>query len=486
MKAWAHLVCIGFLGSAQIAHAAKRTGPEPYTAIAPAPQGTQKSFPGAEGYGAYAKGGRGGAVLFVTNLDDSGSGSFRAAATSAGPRTIVFRVSGYIALESPIEIKSPFLTIAGQTAPGGGVCIRGDKVVVNTHDVIIRQFCSRIGKSGGATVPSKRRSLDIRDAQNVIVDHSSFSWSLDDVVGVIDLKDPLDTKNITIQWSILTEPLFQGAHPLGGPLVVGGGGGGVTNISLHHNLFSQCHVKCPSILSGETVDFVNNYTFNWASLATAVTSGSSVGNHKFYGPSFVNIVNNLYKAGPGINSPSPLDGRIVVGQKRAKTAAAIRDFRVYVHGNVDDSGRPADTVTDGEGLLRIMPAEERAQVLARSPVNNKTFELSVENTQGLGEKILRSVGRTIPKRDAVDMRVVDDVRQGRGRKSTVPEDAGGYPNLASGTAYPDADQDGMDDAWETAHHLSPKNPSDRNLEDRNGDGYTNLEEFLNYLATQRS
>lgn len=514
MKIWVTAgIVVGVLLSAATVHARKLSSNSLSTSSIPPTPG-QKAFPSAEGYGAYAKGGRGGAVLFVTNLEDGGPGSLRDAVKTQGPRTVIFRVGGLISLATPLNIKDPYITIAGESAPGDGVCVRGDKVVVQTHDVIIRHFCARVGSSGGTTPPEKRDTFQIIDAHDVIVDHSSFSWSMDEVLDMADLKEPVDTKNITVQWSIVAEPLYawgtstekrakpgrpaktekagkknkegdkgddgedQG-HGFG--LLVGGGGGGVTNVSLHHNLVAQAHQRSPNIESGATADFINNYVFNWGLRATFITSGSNDGKHHYYGPLFVNVIDNIYKAGPGAGGGSKLDGRIVVGQKKISSAQPINDSRVYIRGNVDGNGKPADEATDGGGALQFAAAA-RAQVLMASPIKGGPFALTAEGTQGLGEKILASVGRTVPRRDAVDTRIVNDVRQGVGRRIKSPDEVGGYPELRSGTPYPDADRDGMDDNWEQAHGLNPNDPSDAKR-DRNGDGYTNLEEFLDQLAS---
>lgn len=486
MRIWSVAGIVYLLLSAPAAQA--KGGGENLATSSTPPVVGQKAFPSAQGYGAYAKGGRGGDVLFVTNLNDSGPGSLREAVKATGPRTVIFRVGGLISLETPLNFKHPYITIAGETAPGDGICVRGDKVVVETHDVIVRHFCVRVGSAGGSSPPSKRDAFDIRDAHDVIIDHCSFSWSLDEVFDMTEMRPPVDARNITLQWSIIGEPLYvwdggkEGStteHGFG--LLVGGGGGGVTNVSMHHNLLTQAHQRSPNIESGATADFVNNYVFNWGLRATLITTGSNDGKHHYYGPLFVNVINNIYKAGPGAGDGSNLDGRIVVGQKRISSSPPINDSRVYIHGNVDGDGREADAVTDCGGELKF-DAQTRVQVLMASPVKDGPFALVPEETERLGDTIFGDVGRTVPSRDAVDVRIIDDVRKGVSRRIKSPDEVGGYPDLKSGTPYPDADQDGMDDDWEKAHDLNPKDPSDGKT-DRNGDGYTNLEEFLDQLAT---
>jgi pectate lyase len=223
-------------------------------------------FPGAEGFGATTPGGRGGRVIYVTTLDDSGPGSLRAAIGAQGPRTILFRVGGVIDLQSALVVREPFVTIAGQTAPGGGICLRGDNFGIATHDVVVRFLRVRLGDL-------RRREVDtfsIADgSRNVVVDHCSASWSIDET-----LSPSGDISDVTVQWCIISESLNNSLHSKGphgyGSLLRATGG-----VSLHHNLWSHHNGRNPRFGDNyaegpfPTFDFRNNVIYNWGSAAPA-------------------------------------------------------------------------------------------------------------------------------------------------------------------------------------------------------------------------
>jgi pectate lyase len=415
-----------------------------------------RAFPTAKGYGALAKGGRGGVVRFVTNLEDDGPGSLREALKGSGPRTVVFRVGGMIELTHNLVVRNPYITIAGQTAPGDGICIRNASLRIKTHDVVVRHFCSRPGneKVLPGTGLDNRDAIQIEHAQNVILDHVSTSWSTDELVtGWFD-----DTDNVTVQNSILAEPLWKAGHSKGNHSMGLLFGRGTGSVSIVDNLFAHIGFRTPEISSGVRADVVNNIVYNWGKRGTTI----SIGSKKYLGPSCVNVMNNVYK--PGANSV--VDGRIVVGLGSVEP----KGYQVYVGGNVNHQGAPANSVS-GSTL----------QALVSSPVDGGPHDIMPAGTAGLLDRVLAEAGRTVPRRDVVDMRVVADVSQGVSRRPNSPADVGGWPQLRSGTPYPDADQDGIDDTWERAEGLDPADPADQNL-DRDGNGYTNLEEFLNTLA----
>jgi pectate lyase len=414
-----------------------------------------RAFPTAEGYGAFARGGRGGVVRFVTNLDNGGPGSLREAVKGGGPRTVVFRVGGTIELASDLIVGQPYITIAGQTAPGDGVCITGASLHIKTHDVVVRHFCSRPGNARRAGQGlDNRDAIQIEHAQNVILDHVSTSWSVDELITAwFD-----ETDQVTVQWSVIAEPLWKAGHSKGSHSMGLLFGRGTGRVSIHHNLFAHIGFRSPEVSSGVTADFANNVVYNWGKRGTTISSGEK----EYLGPTLVNVVNNIYKPG----ELSELGGRIIVGMGDIPAT----DYQVYINGNVDHTGKPANTAT----------GSEPSAVVAR-PINGGMHDVAVEGTLGLFEAVLSKAGRTVPRRDVVDRRIVSDARQGASRRPNSVDDVGGWPSYRSGTPYSDADHDGMDDGWELANNLRPDDPSDQAGDD-DQDGYTNLEDFLNALA----
>ncbi len=248
------------------------------------------AFPGAEGFGANALGGRGGDVIEVTNLNDDGPGSLRAAINSEGPRIVVFRTGGTIELQSTLEIINPFITIAGQTAPGGGITLKNRSsskgtLFVRTHDVVIRNLRSRPGPPAERSSNGDAIEILGPDAYNIIIDHCSFSWAIDEVVSTW-----YAAHNITIQWSIIAEGLNcskheKGCHSMG--MLLGSEGSG--NISIHHNLFAHNHQRNPFIKTSGLVDVVNNVIYNpWGTPSVATDD---------FGEVQVNYIANYFKRG---------------------------------------------------------------------------------------------------------------------------------------------------------------------------------------------
>ena len=434
-------------------------------ACAPAQgQGDLLAFPGAAGFGAQAEGGRGGRALMVTNLNDAGPGSLRAALTARGPRTAVFRLGGTITLRTPLVITEPYVTIAGQSAPGGGIALRNHPanadppLIVRAHDVVIRFIRVRPGPSREPACCLDALRFE-RGAQSVIVDHSSFSWSVDELVDAVD-----DARGITVQWSLLAEALDDSSHPKGrhsrAMLLAGPDSG---DFSIHHNLFAHNAQRNPLLDFGRGVaDVVNNVIYHPQSLVAHV--GDS------HGTTRVNFVANLFKPGPRTNHPTlplyPLDAEPVAG--------GTGEFALFVAGNLDDYYRPDPTLPDA---LSLDPADHGylvATPFAAPAVPTSAADLAYE-------QVLARAGALLPARDAVDARVVEAVRAGTGRLVDHPGEVGGWPRLARGTPPADDDRDGMPDEWEAAHGLDPAHAADQNG-DLDGDGYTNLEDYLNELA----
>ncbi len=455
-KVLALALCISAKASADDA-AAKQSVEAPKPAAAKVP-----AFPGAEGGGRYALGGRGGKVLAVTNLDDSGPGSFREAVTAKGPRIVVFRVSGIIELKSRVTISEPFITIAGQSAPGDGVCIKGETVVINTHDVVIRYMRFRRG-------PSERDDDAVKGypTGNIIIDHCSFSWGTNENVSLYRQRSKTTdgyspTKNITIQWSIISEGLDSASRSRGG---IWGG----KNASFHHNLFACNSGANPEIMYGEGLDFRNNVVFNWRH--KAIEGG--------YGPGKINIVANYFKGGPAAHGGSWKE--ICRPVQRWWGSQEQRWSKWYIAENII----AGDELTTADNWLGIKTEPNTPVDEIRAKEAFAVCQITAQDAKKAYELVLAGAGATLPVRDAVDRRVVEMVRTGKvesPRNGIIrdPNEVGGWPKYLSASSPKDTDEDGMPDEWEKSHNLNPLDASDGPA-DRDGDGYTNVEEYLNSI-----
>jgi hypothetical protein len=392
------------------------------------------AFPGAEGFAANSIGGRGGKVIEVTNLNDSGTGSFRAALEASGPRTVIFRLGGTILLNSIIHIKNPYLTIAGQSAPGGGIAIRGNAVSIETHDVIVRYMRFRPGNL--TTLTDALNSYN--GADNVIVDHCSLTWGSDEILSTYG-----DNGRITYQWNIIAEALSIGSVHGKGSLL---GGGANHKLSFHHNLMSHNIERNPRPKTNGTVDIVNNVVNN-----PGFSGGWGPSHITFFTSGFtpkVNYVGNYYKPGPASGSASYF---VSIGDPS----------EVYVSDNIV----PHAVVNSGDSQYLVS-----ARLPADLVTTTKADIAYVE--------VLSNVGATLPSRDAADNRIINDVKNGTGGMITDPATVGGYPLLAVGTPEADFDHDGMPDSFEASYGFDTKNAAD-GTQDADADGFTNLEEFLN-------
>ncbi|MDO8541575.1 MAG: hypothetical protein Q7S40_14145 [Opitutaceae bacterium] len=406
------------------------------------------AFPGAEGAGMYSRGGRGGRVIYVTNLNDAGPGSLRAAIESKGPRTILFAVAGTIELASPLKVKDPLVTVAGQTAPGGGVCLKNFDFVVAADDVIVRHLRFRPGDEAKKAVDGMSIGTT---AHRVIIDHCSASWSVDECLSV----SGGDIDDVTVQWCLMAESLSNSVHPKGphgyGALVRADG-----DVSYHHNIFAHHSSRNPrpgtyddGAKQGIIFDFRNNLIYGWSSRAGY--SAADKAN--------LNYVGNFLK--PNASSKTPGHAFNVGGQQ---TTA------LYVTGN-RLVGRPE---ADADNWLMI----EKAEAAVRADRPFPVLPVTTDSADDVYEKLLQGAGATRPARDAVDARVVRQIRDGTGKILDSQNEVGGWPVLATGTAQVDTDKDGMPDEWEKRHGFNPNDPQD-GARDADGNGYTNLEEFLN-------
>lgn len=441
----------------------------------------QIAFPTAEGYGKYTVGGRGGDVYEVTNLNDSGEGSLRAAVEAEGPRTVVFRVSGTIDLNSRLTIRNPYITIAGQTAPGDGICIKRYPLMIGADEVIIRYIRVRFGDESGDAADA----ISSRYNKNLIVDHVSASWSVDETVSIYH------NENVTVQWCLISESLYQSKHGKGHHGF--GGIWGSNNSTYHHNLLAHHSSRNPRFASGcGNTDYRNNVLYNWGYQSCYGAEKQQKGNPKF-NFSMINMVANYYKPGPATR-PGETSYRIAAPSTRDGDADS---GKWYIANNFME-GNPAVSSDNWNGGVQPSKAIFKLDEPWDSmPINQQTAEEAYHS-------VLENAGATLPKRDAVDTRIIEETRKGiatfegsaykqnndmanKSIKSGIIDsqiDVGGWPELKSTPAPADTDHDGMPDEWETKNDLNPNDPADRNTVAN--DGYTMLERYLNSIAQENS
>ncbi len=432
-------------------------------------QKPQVAFPGAEGFGRFAQGGRGGDVYHVSNLQDDGPGSLRHGIHSAtGPRTIVFDLSGTIMLQSPLVVDKSRLTIAGQTAVAGGITIGNATFTVrNCQDVVVRFLRVRIGDLT-AQPGDDADAFQTDTVENSVFDHLSISWGID------NNHDSDYTKNVTIQWCISAEPLNhstqrKGAHAicssymnLRGPL------------SLHHNIYATGRDRHPTLgatVEGHSVlDFRNNLIYNW-------TGTANFGDDEIY------AVNNYFKPGPETDltrKPIAMKGR------QPHAAEGFMSGNLF-EGNLQWTNDNYAALDFHRWLYPGSKYQYQGKLADwRLPQPRDLGEDTPQTfaAKNAYEQVLNGAGASMP-RDTVDQRIIRDIRHGTGRLIDSQKQVGGWPQLPMGAAPTDSDRDGMPDDWETAKGLNPANSEDRNA-DRDGDGYTNLEEYLNDLTKPKS
>src|SRR5580765_8125169 len=407
--------------------------------------------PGAEGSGAITPGGRGGDVYHVINLSDSGPGSLRFGVQNAvGPRTIVFDVSGTIYLQTKLSINKPFLTFAGQTAPGDGVTVAGwTTAVTDTHDVIVRYLRFRPGDLNCPNYQDDGFTVD--RSVNVIADHVSASWSVDETLSVTE------SDKVTVQWSLITESMknschIKGAHGYGSLIRYGNG-----LISYHHNLYAHHDSRNPRLGDNIGLDFVNNVIYDWGSEA-----GYSGDNTE--GSPRLNYVGNYLVAGP--STPSSKRNRAFNG--------GSTNTQIYQSNNAIDSN--LNGAHDGQDTQwsMIIGLYTRQQ-----PGRFSFAQVETDDAPTAYDRVLNLAGHSLV-RDAVDTRVVSEVRDEGGHQISSENDVGGWPALNSLTPPVDTDQDGIPDSWENDHGLNALDPSDGPA--ITASGYSNLELYLNDLV----
>ena len=413
-----------------------------------------RAFPGAEGFGAATPGGRNGAVLFVTTLEDYVPGeeapipgSFRIAANSEGPRYVLFRKSGTIALKTDLYIREPFLTVAGQSAPGDGICFSDHMVVINTHDVVLRHLRFR----SGDRPREEQLTVGIFGGNNSIIDHCSMSWATDEVMSCFG-----SVHNLTVQWCIIAEGLSRSYHPKGehskGSILNGDGG-----ISILHSIYAHNSARNPRV-DTVVLDFRNNVLYDWGYR----------GGYTSEGPSYINYVGNYLRAGPSTHA-STADDVFDAGDDM---------LRIYFKDNYLE-GNAAHTA-DNTLLLDLPAGVDDASFLDKVIVDRPFRVPAVKTVPPLQarDEVLEDAGATLPERDSADERLMREIATGTGRIIDSQDEVGGWPELETGPLPADSDNDGMPDGWERSRGLGADSPVDCLL-DPDKDGYPNLEEFLN-------
>lgn len=416
----------------------------------PKPPADIPAFPGAQGFGWAAAGGRGGSVYEVTNLNDDGPGSLRDA-VNRGNRIVVFRVGGTIQLKSRLNINASNITIAGQTAPGGGICIRDYATDIRASNVVIRHLRFRLGDE-------TKQETDVvtlcHGLRNAVIDHCSVSWSVDETLSLAG-----NVADVTIQNCMIYEALRQSLHRKGshgfGSLSRASGG-----VSWHHNLWAHNDSRNPRLGDNygkdprPRFDVRNNVIYDYGGTCSGLTQGIFP----------VNYVANCIVPGPSSTAKTPIS----TGEDKS-------DLAFYITGNV---------VIGNDALTA-----DNKQFFNRTEANGREFVHIVEQpfdapavlqttAQEAYEKVLATGGASLPKRDPVDQRLVQQVRDRTGKMINTQTEVGGWPALEAGTPVADTDHDGMPDDWEKSHGLDPANPADGPA-DADKDGYTNVEEFLN-------
>ncbi|MFC2129163.1 polysaccharide lyase family 1 protein [Bacteroidota bacterium] len=437
----------------------------------------QLAFPSAEGYGKYAIGGRGGIVYEVTNLKDSGRGSLREAVEGSEPRSVVFRVSGTIILESPLKIKHPYITIAGQTAPGDGICIRRYPISIDADHVIIRYLRVRLGDESGKDYDA----VSSRYTKHIILDHISSSWSVDECMSIYHCD------SITVQWCIVSESMSQSNHVKGSHGF--GGIWGSNYGTYHHNLLAHHSSRNPRMASGcGNTDYRNNVIYNWGYQSLYGGEKYQKGNDKFNFTN-LNIVANYYKPGPATSS-----GEVMYRIANPSFRSENDHGKWYIAENTIEGNIEVSTDNWNGGVQTKLSFEKikLENPWPSMPINQQIAEEAYKN-------VLENAGAKLPKRDPIDNRIVQEViggyasYEGKSYKTghkvadstkvcgiiDTQNDVGGWPILSSAAAPKDTDHDGMPDYWEDKYKLEKENPDDRNT--ISSDGYTMLEKYLNSI-----
>lgn len=436
------------------------------------------AFPGAEGYGKYTTGGRGGKVFIVNNLNDDGPGSFREAVKSKKPKIVVFAVSGTIHLLSPLEIEAN-TTIAGQTAPGEGICLADHPVTLGGNNIIVRYMRFRMGdryqNKGKTPGAGHDDAFSAQKRSNIIIDHCSMSWSTDEVFSVYR------GDSTTLQWNIISEPLNYSYHFEKGDTDFQkhgyGGIWGGKRLSAHHNLFAHCVSRTPRFdgirnAPEEFVDYRNNVIYNW-------------GQNNVYGGEggTYNIINNYYKYGPATSKS--VQNRIVNPSK----TDSIPFGKYYVGGNYVD-GSTEVTTNNWHGVHMGQGGTEEDKKIALIGKPHPFSPVTSQTATDAYHLVLQSAGASF-RRDSIDQRIINDVKNRTGKfidvqggfphGTTYEQTIGAWPALKKGNVPNDTDKDGMPDEWEEKNGLNKNEASDATT-NKLHKRYTNIEVFINSIV----
>lgn len=442
------------------------------------------AFPGAEGFGAFTPGGRYGRVIFVSNLNDTTDinssnyeGSLRWTIEHTWPadpadpysqrRIIIFKVGGVIPLVDSLILRHPFVTIAGQTALGDGITLKGNGMIIATHDVIVRGVRVRVGDQGqpaccldGINISTYYTDSDV---YNIIVDHSSISWAIDENVSTwTESEKPYVTRDITIQWNIISEGLHNSIHldegasetnPHSMGAIFGQDG---TNMTVHHNIFAHNWGRNPRISGIVNSEIINNLIYGWGDGAVEISPDKNV----------THILNNYFKADS--------DSRRV----EIKLSDPVHpESRVYINGNLTYDPR------DGRRLMssriKIPGTFQFASDFLFAPSN-----VTIRSAEETYDDVLGFAGVVFPVRDAVDRRIIDQIKAGTGSVIDSQNQVGAWPDYLGGAYLNDMDNDGIPSEWEVSHGINPADAGDASSVDFLApSGYTWVEEYINSLIT---
>jgi pectate lyase len=455
-----------------------QTTPASPPVVATPSRGELAVFPGAVGFGTKTKAGRGGKVIEVTTLSDSGPGSLREALLVKEPRIIVFKVGGTIELTDALYIHDPFVTVAGQTAPGDGITLKNMGLTILSHDVLIQNIRIRPGNEGnvkasdndGVGVLGKQYG---GDTYNVVLDHVSVSWAEDENISMIG-----DVHDVTISNSIISEALNRSRHAKethsAGLLITDTNNFTIRNTVLAHNGFRNPDITNNYLKVRMLGELVNNTIYNWGSLGTELQNTSPSGSDALR----VNIVGNTYRFGGDTVGKWPVVQDSEAFTKLYLANNDVQDFMTLITPEdiiTHNLSNDAYLIVSGNDVVvdkSVIDTHVRANQF-NTPASKNPESAARAYTDTLGD-----AGASKPRRDSVDARIIADVRNRTGKIIDDPEnDVGGYPSLRSGTAPQDTDQDGMSDAWESSQGLMKNDASD-GVKDKDGDGYTNVEEYL--------
>lgn len=480
-------------------------------------------FPGADGFGKETVGGRGGKVYEVTNLNDSGEGSLREACEAEGARTVVFKVSGTINLESALRIKNDNITIAGQTAPGDGICLANYGIIISkAENVIVRYIRVRPGSTGAAYATANGGEKPEPDAiwvqagKNVILDHCSTSWAVDETLSVSPSGEGDSyenvSDNVSVQWCIISESLkqatFIGTRHGMGSLIRGAQNSKVT---FHHNLYASHSSRMPMCGNYMEEDkdegnfnfeFINNVVYNWTGKSSGKCADADEKGEKQH-ITYINYINNVFKAGPfseenyAFSEACIGNHMYIAGNSMNGEIVSDQKSLVYMEPDVLDSDKNPYFVKSGRVL-------DTGKYFLDEPFKFSTMS-NIQDTEEVEKAVLEGVGASL-SRDCIDAAVIEGYRNGTGNYVNNPTESLGwegeelpeeykqkenamlfydffqknYPALEGPEGYKDSDKDGMSDAWEEAVGLDPEDAGD-GAKPYGKTNYTNLEVFLQFL-----